>query len=162
MIKQKLAAATVGIALSFVAVNVPSAAPGASISQSNFSLVYDVNNESGKYLISENFLEGVFVNLELIKEDKIICSSDSLFTNGFNLLARLLIVGSFVYLGGRTSSSFIEHYLIVSRGFIMILLSIFVSVSFIVIGIGTVSIFLSPHYIPSSMGSSHSCTLKNL
>ncbi|MBD2609220.1 hypothetical protein H6G81_33100 [Scytonema hofmannii FACHB-248] len=162
MIKQKLAAATVGVALSFVAVNVRSAEPVASISQSNFSLVYDVNNESGKYLLNENFSEGVFGNLKIIKEDKIICSSDSLFTNGFNLLARLLIVGSFVYLGGRTSSSFIERYLIISRGFIMILLSIFVSVSFIVIGIVTVSIFLFPHHISSSMRSSHNCILKNL
>jgi hypothetical protein len=160
--KEKLAAATVGVALSFVVVNVPSAAPVASITQSNFSFAYDVNNESGKYLLKENFSEGVLVNLKLLKEDKIICSSDSLFTNGLNLVARLLIVGSFVYLGGRTSSSFVERYLIIYRGFIMILLSIFLSISFIVIGIVTVSIFLSPHYIPSSMRSSHTCRLKNL
>lgn len=161
MFKQKLAAATVGVALSFVAVSALSAAPGASITESNFSLVYDVNNETGKYLISEKFSEVVLENLELIKEDKIICSSNSLFTNGFNLFARLLIVGSFVYLGGRTSSSFVERYLIISRDFLKILLSIFLSVFFIAICIITVSMFLSPHHISDSMRSSHNCNLKN-
>lgn len=142
--------------------NLPSAAPVANITQSNFSLVYNVNNAEGKYLINEEFYEGVLENLEIIKQDKIICSSDLPFTNALNLFARLLIVGSFVYLGGRSSSSFVERYLIISRGFIIILLSIFLSVSFIVIGIVTVSMFLSPHHISSFMRYSHSRILKNL
>ncbi|MFH7028053.1 MAG: hypothetical protein ACHBN1_22290 [Heteroscytonema crispum UTEX LB 1556] len=159
ILKQQLAVATVSFVLSFLVAGVPSIASAASWDN---SLIYDfVHNKtvgrSPRYQLT--FWDG-----EIEQNKSILCSipEPSLLEDWINLFARLLIIGSFGYLGVTRYSSDVERYLqVVSRDFLIIVVKIFLLLTVVAMGIIFVSMFLSPHSTPSPIHPDFNCTLDN-
>jgi hypothetical protein len=90
--------------------------------------------------------------MKIQQHKSILCMipEPSLLESLINLLARLLIIGSFGYLGVNRHSSAFERYLqVVSRDFVIIVVKAFLLVTLASMGIIFVLILVSPHFTSS-------------
>jgi hypothetical protein len=102
--------------------------------------------------------------MKIQQHKSILCMipEPSLLESLINLLARLLIIGSFGYLGVNRHSSAFERYLqVVSRDFVIIVVKAFLLFTLVSMGIIFVLMLVSPHFISSPVHHRFNCALRN-
>jgi hypothetical protein len=154
-LKQQLAIASVSFALSFV---VAGASCIASAGSWHDSFVYDTTHN--KVVAQSAISQLIFADVEIQQNKSIFCSipKPSLLENWINLFARLLIIGSFGYLGITRYSSDYERYLqVVSRNFLFIVVKAFLVLTLITIGTIFVSMLLPAHSITPPIHPHFNC-----
>jgi hypothetical protein len=155
-LKQKLSVASVSFALSFVVADVSYIA---SVGSWHNSLVYSTTHN--KTVARSPISQLIFAGVEIQQNKSIFCSipEPSLLENWINLFTRLLIIGSFGYLGVTGYSSAYERYLqVVSRDFLFIVVKAFLLLTVTTIGIIFVSMVLPAHSIPPPIHPHFNCT----